>query len=365
MAQHASWVSYSGSSRIVLAIILLIVAAAVAGAGARLSRPATLPRPGRITTYVLLTVWVVVIFAFLSVLSVLTQQAQQAHPGRVRATGPGPIAPVTYTAVVVTFVVIIALGRAYDWPARLGGAAIGALAAPMIFEFPFDFIVLTRISPISTGHLVLFFVPLFLIEIITLTLLAASPMVRLRRSTFFCFASILVVFAIWALYGFGYPNTSLFYSLNVVSKLLAFATALTLFLPQRARAAAAPPAETNVPTPPPARRNPQPRPCWPAKALSSFFCSAKSAVVGLTITRVTPSAVRAARSSGVIAVLAQRVYSSASASRPAARALSRIRASWAVRCSSLIPPPGKYPSPRSPARRAAAELDPPTWMGSV
>jgi hypothetical protein len=247
MAQHASWVSYSGSSRIVLAIILLIIAAGVAAAGARLPRPAALPRPSRNTTVVLFTVWMVAIFAFIGVLSVLAQQAQQAHPGRARATGPGPIAPVTYTAVVVTFVVIIALGRAYDWPARLGGAAIGALAAPMIFEFPFDFIVLTRITGISAAHLVLFFVPLFLIEIITLTLLAASPLVRLRRSTFFCFASILVVFAIWALYGFGYPNTSLFYSLNVVSKLLAFTTALTLFLPQRASATAAPPAETTVP----------------------------------------------------------------------------------------------------------------------
>jgi hypothetical protein len=245
MAQHASWVSYSGSSRIVLAIILLIVAAAVAGAGARLARPASLPRPGRITTVVLLTAWVVVIFAFLSVLSVLTQQANQGHPGRVRLTGP--IAPITDTAVAVTFVVIILLGRAYEWPVRLWGAAIGALAAPMIFEFPFDFIVMTRITGVPAAHLVAFFVPLFLIEIITLSLLAASPMVRLRRSTFFCFASILVVFAIWALYGFGYPSTSLFYSLNVVSKLLAFATALTLFLPQRARAAAAPPAGATVP----------------------------------------------------------------------------------------------------------------------
>jgi hypothetical protein len=77
-------------------------------------------------------------------------------------------------------------------------------------------------------------VPLYLIEIITLALLAASPMVRLRRSTFFGFASILVVFAIWGLFGFGYPSTSMFYSLNVVSKLLAFATTLTLFLPQPA-----------------------------------------------------------------------------------------------------------------------------------
>ena len=151
-------------------------------------------------------------------------------------------------------------------------------------------------------------------------------MVRLRRSTFFCFASILVVFAIWARTASAIPNTSLFYSLNVVSKLLAFATALTLFLPQRAGAATAPPAEATVPHAASGRRNPQPRPRCPAKALSSCFCSARSAVVGLMISRVTPSAARAATSSGVIAMLPQRVYSSASASRPAARAVSRIRA---------------------------------------
>jgi hypothetical protein len=236
MTQHPSWVSYSGSARIILAVILLLVAAAVAVAGARLPAPASLPRPGRGATYVLLTVWVVVITGFLSVVSVLAQQAQHQHPGRVDLSGP--VAPVTFSAVAVTFVVIVLLGRAYEWPVRLGGAAIGALAAPMIFEFPFDFIVMTRIRALSTVHLVLFFVPLFLIEIITLSLLAASPMVRLRRSTFFCFAAMLVVFAIWALYGFGYPSTSLFYSLNVVSKLLSFATALTLFLPQRPSAAA-------------------------------------------------------------------------------------------------------------------------------
>ena len=231
MTQYPSWAMYSGSARIVLAAILLIIAAGVAVAGARLPLPARLPRPGQIVTWVLFATWGVVIFAFLAVLADLTQQARQQHPGQVQATGPGPIAPVTYSAVVVTFVVIILLGRSRAWPVRLWGAAIGALAAPMIFEFPFDLIVMTRITAVTAAHLVAFFVPLFLIEIVTLVLLATSPMVRLRRSTFFCFASILVVFAVWALHGFGYPNTSLFYRLNVISKLLSFATALTLFLP--------------------------------------------------------------------------------------------------------------------------------------
>ena len=81
----------------------------------------------------------------------------------------------------------------------------------------------------------LYFVPLFLIEIITLSLLTASPMVRLQRVTCFGFASMLAVFAIWALFGFGYPGTEPAYTLNVMSKLLAFVTALTLFLPAAAR----------------------------------------------------------------------------------------------------------------------------------
>jgi hypothetical protein len=40
------------------------------------------------------------------------------------------------------------------------------------------------------------------------------------------------VFAVWALPGFGYPSTPVTYTLNVISKLLAFVTILTLFLPR-------------------------------------------------------------------------------------------------------------------------------------
>jgi hypothetical protein len=79
----------------------------------------------------------------------------------------------------------------------------------------------------------LFYVPLLLVEITTLLLLLLSPMVRLTRATFFSFALMLGVFAVWALFGFGYPSAPLPYALNVTSKILAFVTALTLFLPQR------------------------------------------------------------------------------------------------------------------------------------
>jgi hypothetical protein len=166
---------------------------------------------------------------FLACVSDLAQQAHLKHLPQTRS--PDPITPVTVTAVAGLFVIIVLLGRSHGWPARLAGAAIGALAAPMIFEFPFDFIVLDRIyPPIPAPHLALFFGPLFLVEIITLALLSLSPMVRLSRATFFGFASVLAVFAVWGLFGFGYPSAPLPYTLNVVSKILAFVTALSLFL---------------------------------------------------------------------------------------------------------------------------------------
>ena len=43
---------------------------------------------------------------------------------------------------------------------------------------------------------------------------------------------MLGVFAVWALSGFGYPSAPAPITFNVVSKLLAFVTVLTLFLPQ-------------------------------------------------------------------------------------------------------------------------------------
>jgi len=137
---------------------------------------------------------------------------------------------------VAVFVIILTRSSP-GFGTRLASAAIGAMAAPMIFEFPFDLIVMARtyppIPPDPALYRALFFVPLFLIEITTLLLLRLSPMVRLTRATFFSFALMLGVFAVWALSGFGYPSAPVPITLNVVSKILAFVTVLTLFLPQR------------------------------------------------------------------------------------------------------------------------------------
>jgi hypothetical protein len=210
-------------------------AAVLAYVGLRLSLPANPPRPGRKTAVFMLVAWAVAIAAFLACFAVYAQQARR--DGLLHSLPPDHIFPITFIAAGVTFFIIVVNGPG-GWIAFASGA-IGAMAGPMVFEFPFDLIVMTRtyppIPPDPALYRAVFFVPLFLVEITTLSLLTLSPMVRLSRATFFSFAAMLAVFAIWALTGFGYPSAPVPFALNVVSKLLAFVTVLTLFLPQRAQ----------------------------------------------------------------------------------------------------------------------------------
>jgi hypothetical protein len=232
------WVSYGGDARIWLAIILLVAAGGVILAGMRLPLPVRTARPGLVGRGPLIFVWLASIPAFLVALTIYLRQFIHDYGVNTLATEPkDPVAPITFTAVVVVFIIIVLSCRSAGIGTRLAGAAIGAIAAPMIFELPFDLIVMARtypsIPPDPALYRALFFAPLFLIEITTLLLLRQSSMVRLTRSSFFSFALMLGVFAVWALSGFGYPSAPLPTALNIVSKILAFVTVLTLFLRQR------------------------------------------------------------------------------------------------------------------------------------
>jgi hypothetical protein len=235
MTQHGAWVSYGGDARIELAVGLVAAAGAAVYAGTRLRRPVRAARPGQGTVAGMFLAWAVTIVGLLVCTSFYIQHyLRQNHLTKATAAAD-PITPVTLLAMVAIFVIILTRG-APSFRARLGSAIIGALAAPMIFELPFDLIVMARTSPLHPDpalYRALFFVPLFLVEITTLSLLILSPIVRLTRGTFFTFALILLVFAVWALDGFGYPSAPAPIALNMVSKVLAFAAALTLFLPPR------------------------------------------------------------------------------------------------------------------------------------
>jgi len=242
MTHYETWVSYSGSARIWLAVGLLAAGGAIAYTGTRLPLPVRATRPGKAATSALLWAWAASIVALLACADIYYRRYLDAyHLTFKQAVPPERVFPVTLAAAVVVLIVVAMRSPDESRPAN---AVIAAITGPVIFELPFDLIVLTRIyppvPPDPALYRALIFAPLFLVEITTLLLLRLSPMVRLTRATFFFFALMLGVWAVWALTGFGYPSAPAPYALNVVSKLLAFATALTLFLSRQACASGVP-----------------------------------------------------------------------------------------------------------------------------
>jgi len=256
MTLNGGWLSYSGDAKIELAAGLLAVAGCAAYAGIRLRRPIRAVRPPTSVVVLMFSLWGAALVAFLAGLAVYVKQFVHDYP-HITSGVHNPITRVTLLAAVAIFGMILSR-TGWRFQTRLGSAVVGAMAAPMIFELPFDLIVMARtyppLPPDPALYRAVFFTPLILVELTTLWLLTLSPMVRVRKSTFFCFALMTGVFGIWALFGFGYPQAPLPITMNVVSKILAFITALTLFLPDRLRNW-----QTDGPAPAPGReQNPRP-----------------------------------------------------------------------------------------------------------
>jgi hypothetical protein len=110
-----------------------------------------------------------------------------------------------------------------------------------VFELPFDLIVMTHTSAIPPApglYVALFFLPLFAIEVLTIGLAITRPGARITRWTAVWLAGMFGVFALWALIGFEYPWGGLPLAMNIVSKILAFAVSLSLFVRRENLAAA-------------------------------------------------------------------------------------------------------------------------------
>jgi hypothetical protein len=242
MTGKQEWVTYSGSAEVVLAVVLVVAAAAVAYAGIRLRLPARLPRPGRTAKILVLAGWVAAMAALLVSVAVYEVQASQA--GFQPTSRSNPITSVTLTGVAVLFVLIAFVVKARGWRIALGSAVVGAVAAPWIFEVPFDLVIMPRTYPVIDPGLyrLLLFGTLILTGITTIALLWLSPAVRVQRATLWCLAGMLAVFAVWSLFGFAYPSAPGPVTMNALSKILALVTALTLFVPQRAQAGTPQPA---------------------------------------------------------------------------------------------------------------------------
>ncbi len=229
MVHNVNWSSYTGSSSFVLAGVLFLAAIVLIYGGVRFRQEKPGTRPGKFLSALLISSFVLAILTFLPAIGAYgLAQVQQG----ITFTSTNPITPVTLLSGFVTFIVILFLARKSGAGAAIGSAIVGTIAAPLIFELPFDLIVLWQTFPPSppTLYTPLFFFPLFLVEILSFTLLTLSPVMRLSKVTFFLLAGMFFVFAIWALAGFAYPSTPFPIAMNMLSKIVAFAAAISLFL---------------------------------------------------------------------------------------------------------------------------------------
>ena len=233
MRSYENWSPYAGSGSIILAVVLFLIVGVLLFGAFRLQRSIQVKRPGAFMGVTIIVIWILSVLTFLiAVTAYALELYKQVGP----YTGPkDPITPVTMGSAVLTFFVIIALAQHSGFRVAVGSAIVGTIAAPMIFELPFDLIVMWHTFPPAPAALFtpLFFYPLFLVEVSSFAMLMLSPVMRLSRYTLFFLASMFLVFAVWALFGFAYPAWPLPIVMNMLAKVLAFATAVTLFLPQR------------------------------------------------------------------------------------------------------------------------------------
>jgi hypothetical protein len=236
MTHNSSWSPYMGNGAFILTIVLVIIAGVLVILGTWLRRTLKAAQPGRTVTFFLFAMWILSLLTSSNAVRVyglvFSQQIADGQVGRF-SLPPDRIAPVTFSGVLMTFIIIFILCRPHGWKMALGNAILGALAAPWIFELPFDLIIVGKVyTPLpATPFRGLYFLPLLLIEVSTFSLLTLSPLVRLSRATLFCLAGMFFVFAIWAAFGFAYPGTPIPIALNAISKVLCFVAATTLFLP--------------------------------------------------------------------------------------------------------------------------------------
>lgn len=226
----AHWVSYGGGAGILLAVVLLLVAGGFAYAGKRLRTPLAVMRPGRTVAGFMIAIWLLAIYTVIVATHVYGLQVRQAFPDFTAAH----VRVGTFADAPATFFIILYLTRNWGWRVALASAVIGTAAAPMIFEFPFDLIVMTRTNPSLPDHPMLyrqlFFLPLFLTEFSTVLLLTLLPSVRVTAHAAYAVAVMFAVFAVWAAFGFAFPAAPLPLALNVISKILCFVAAIMLFV---------------------------------------------------------------------------------------------------------------------------------------
>lgn len=225
-----SWAAYSGIGALILSLVLALVTVVLVLLAARLRVPVPGPTASGGSVAFLVVAWLLTSATFLVDIVVYGLQAHQVH--LTLPSPPNHVTPVTLVSAGLSFVVVAVLTPA-RLRTRLGNGFFCACAGPMVFELPFDLIVMARttaIPPTPGLYVALFFLPLLAIEVLTLALALTRPGARVTRWTFVWLAGMFGVFTLWALIGFEYPWGGLPLTMNIVSKVLAFAATLSLFV---------------------------------------------------------------------------------------------------------------------------------------
>jgi hypothetical protein len=229
------WVPYSGNSALILGFVLLVIAGVFTLSGIKLKKSLRVKMPDRAMMGMLAAVWILSILTFLVNIGIYALLLNQA---KFTGTIPNnPITKFTFSFAVLSFLIVFQINVKKGVKIAFWSAAFAAMAGPMIFELPFDLIVMGRtyppIPPDPTVLRLLFFLPLFLVELTTISLMFFSPLFKVTQSTLYSLAGMFLVFAIWGFLSFSFAYTTEFLILNVVAKALAFITVVTMFLPQK------------------------------------------------------------------------------------------------------------------------------------
>ncbi len=227
---YGAWLAYQSGDAVALAVVLAVVAVLFALVGWRIRRPVALTRPGPTVAGLIIALWVLSIVMLFIALLAYGVQLKEIHL-EFKQDKP-QIGTIFYAGV--TFFIIAFRTRKYGLLTALGSGFVAAAGAVMLFELPFDLIIMARVyppvPPNPALYRALFFCPLFMWEVSTLALLALSPAMRITRNACFALAGMFAVWVVWAAaFGFSYPVEPGPLTVNVISKILAFLAAVLLF----------------------------------------------------------------------------------------------------------------------------------------
>ena len=234
MTHYGTWNPYAGSSSIILAVVLLIATGVLTYVAIRLHQPVVVKRPGKFLGVSLVVMWLLSVILFLVADGHLRACGCAAEDSFHRADEPhcshnnilSCDCLFRYCGHVRTERV---LGRSWECHCWYHSCA-DDLRAPLRSHRD---VANVSSRPRNIVYIALLFTANPRRNLKFCRCSRSHLIMRLSRYTLFLLAAMFLIFAVWALFGFAYPATPIPFALNMISKIIAFATAISLFLPPK------------------------------------------------------------------------------------------------------------------------------------